>query len=120
MIGEEFTQSLYHYRGTMLRIIDGDTVEVRLELGVSTSRTIRVRIAGINAPELFSGTMETRAQGEAARAYILCDVGKEVLVKTYKDGKTFDRYIADVYVMRGLGWQSIAQLQVDSGNAVWA
>lgn len=48
---------------TVLRIVDGDTIRLDLDLGWHTYRIENCRIAGINAPEL------TTDAGKAARSY---------------------------------------------------
>ncbi len=89
---------LYHYQGTMTRIIDGDTIEVLLSLGDRTYRTRRVRILGFNAPELFSG--DNRDAGELARDALsdLLPVGSQIFIETKLDRTSFDRLLGIVYV----------------------
>lgn len=48
---------------TVLRVVDGDTVHLELDLGWHTFRTENCRIAEINAPELSTDA------GKAARDY---------------------------------------------------
>ena len=43
--------NLYCYRATVLRVVDGDTIDVMLDLGFSVSLKERIRFYGINAPE---------------------------------------------------------------------
>ena len=88
----------YHYAATMTRIIDGDTVEVLLDLGDRTYRTRRVRIIEYNAPELFSG--DDRLAGELARDALadLLPVGSTVYIETKLDRTSFDRLLGIVYV----------------------
>lgn len=54
------------YSVTINRIIDGDTVVARLDLGLGINITQNVRLVGIDAPELHTD------EGKAARAW-LCD-----------------------------------------------
>jgi len=88
----------YHYAATMTRIIDGDTIEVLLDLGDRTYRTRRIRILGFNSPELFSG--DDRAAGELARDALadLLPVGSTVYIETKLDRTSFDRLLGIVYV----------------------
>lgn len=50
---------------TVLRVVDGDTIHMRLDLGWHVTYTVNCRIAGINAPEL--GTTE----GASAHGYAM-------------------------------------------------
>jgi endonuclease YncB( thermonuclease family) len=90
------TFPLYHYRGVARRIVDGDTFYVLLDLGIRVYHEISIRIAGINTPELFSGT-DREAGARAREALEALIGGKEVYIRTYKDSQTFNRYVADVY-----------------------
>jgi micrococcal nuclease len=65
------------------KIVDGDTVDVAVDLGFHVWTKVRVRLAGINAPETFT------PEGLASKSQLaaLCS-GAEV--KMYCEGK--DRY----------------------------
>ena len=41
----------YYYAVEILRVVDGDTVDVRIDLGFDVWHKCRVRLMGINAPE---------------------------------------------------------------------
>ncbi len=92
------TWPAYHYRATMTRIIDGDSIEVLLDLGDRTYRTRRIRIIGFNAPELFSG--DDREAGGLARDALadLLPIGSRVYIETKLDRTSFDRLLGIVYV----------------------
>ncbi len=90
---------LYHYRGTVSRIIDGDTIEVNpFDLGDHTYRTRRIRIIEYNAPELFSG--DDREAGALARDALadILPIGSKVYIETKLDRTSFDRLLGIVYV----------------------
>lgn len=59
--------SLYTYRCQLVRVIDGDTVEVTIDLGFHLSLQRPVRLKGINAPETKG---ESKAAGEKAAAHL--------------------------------------------------
>jgi endonuclease YncB( thermonuclease family) len=56
-----------HYRAELLRVIDGDTVEARVHLWPGLDVTTRVRLRGIDAPEMHARCPQERRQAEAAR-----------------------------------------------------
>lgn len=60
----------YHRRINITRIIDGDTIEVVVDLGFRTHGIHRVRLLGVDAPEKFSGDQTTREAGKAAHAWV--------------------------------------------------
>ena len=64
---------MYEYRATILRVIDGDTIEARVDLGFDVSVIERFRLYGINAPETKG---ESREEGKAATEYLRVLVAK--------------------------------------------
>ncbi len=85
---------LYVYRVANYRVVDGDTLDVTLDLGFSTFRKEKLRLARINAPELKSEL------GPVSKAHLseLLD-GKVLTVQTRRDEKDrYGRYIAEVWV----------------------
>jgi micrococcal nuclease len=54
----------YIYQATLERVVDGDTVDVVIDLGFSTFRKERIRLYGIDAPEI-----NTEA-GKLAKAFV--------------------------------------------------
>lgn len=84
------------YLGNVLHAVDGDTIDVMVDLGFSTYRRCRFRIVGVNTPELRGGTEETKVAARAARDYTARLIGQPVRIVTHR-GKSFDRYLADVY-----------------------
>lgn len=58
---------MYDYQATITRVIDGDTVEAVLDLGLDVHVLAKIRLFGINAPEIRG---ETRAAGLASRDWL--------------------------------------------------
>jgi len=54
---------MYNYKAKVLKVIDGDTVRLEIDLGFHVRWTSNCRMAKINTPELGNG-------GEAARDYV--------------------------------------------------
>jgi micrococcal nuclease len=55
---------IYIYKAELIRVVDGDTVDLIIDLGFDTSRKERFRLYGIDAPE-----MRTK-EGQAAKAWL--------------------------------------------------
>jgi len=91
----------YKYNALVLRVVDGDTVdlEVRIDCGfrIRTSFQDRFRLYGINAPETRGPERpEGLRSTEALREW--CE-GKEVVVETLKDKKgKYGRYLAILWL----------------------
>lgn len=89
----------FEYYGICTRVIDGDTVEIHIDMGFEIHHTIRVRLLNVMAPEIFSGPTEVRAKGKIAKDYLDSLLrGKYVKIQTVKDHTSFNRYIATVWV----------------------
>src|SRR5689334_12698479 len=88
---------MYEYRAKIERVIDGDTVVALIDLGLEICVREKVRLYGINAPELH-GT--SSPAGGAAKAYLLALIesfGSDVLIRTHKDQREkYGRYLAEL------------------------
>lgn len=58
------TRPDYLYGAQILEVIDGDTIQLEIDLGFDVFRKIRVRLAGVDAPEISS------TEGRAARDFL--------------------------------------------------
>lgn len=76
------------YPARVTAVIDGDTVEAVVDLGLDTARTVRVRLAGIDAPEV-RGT--TRLEGLVSAAWLRAWVqARDSRVRLFVEGT--DKY----------------------------
>ncbi len=85
---------LYTYRTTVKRVVDADTLIVKVDVGFGVHIRQRLRLRGIDAPEI--GT----AAGREAKAYVQAVLAKCPcpVIKTYGSDK-YDRYLVDVFVL---------------------
>ena len=58
---------MYEYNAIVNRVVDGDTVDVTIDLGFSVWKKIRVRMEGINTPESRTRDLEEKKRGLAAK-----------------------------------------------------
>ena len=87
---------LYHYKMTVVRVVDGDTVYGDVDLGFNVgNKKMECRLAKINTPET-KGT--TREAGLTSKKYVEDKImGKEVIIVTKKDTKEkYGRYLAEI------------------------
>ena len=61
---------MYEYRFELDRVIDGDTIDVTIDLGFDLAKKERVRIAGIDTPEKRTRDLEEKALGLDATAWM--------------------------------------------------
>lgn len=102
---------VYIFAAQVERVVDADTVDVAIDLGFRVQFRTRLRIAGIDAPELHT------PEGKEARAYVVSLLelhGLEVTVRTYKPDK-YGRALADVMFSNG---ESLADVLVAGEFAV--
>ena len=59
---------LYWYRARAVRVVDGDTAIWEMDLGLKVRAEASIRIAGVDTPELFSGT--DRERGAQAQQFL--------------------------------------------------
>ena len=110
---------MYEYSATIRRWVDGDTVDVTLDLGFDILYNNRIRLYGINTPESRTRDLEEKERGLAAKDRVkeLCPVGSSITLKTTKDGRgKFGRILGEIFVPGAV--QSINQLLVEEGHAV--
>ena len=82
----------YEYKATVVRWIDGDTVELVVDVGFHITYRDHFRLIGIDTPERGRpGAAEAHARAEA-----LAPVGTEVMIATEKSDK-YGRWLANVY-----------------------
>ena len=60
----------FSYKATVLRVVDGDTVDAEIDLGFRMKTTQRLRLKGIDTPELRGGTDEAQAKGQLAKSVV--------------------------------------------------
>ena len=95
---------MYEYKCKVLKVVDGDTVDVDIDLGFGIwLRNERVRLKGIDTPESRTRDLVEKKFGLAAKSRLKQMVGKgeKVILKTYadKDGQDmkgkFGRILGD-------------------------
>ena len=64
-------KSCYNFRVTEInRVVDGDTIDVTIDLGFDLYKKERVRVAGIDTPEKRTRDLEEKALGIDATNYL--------------------------------------------------
>ena len=86
----------------VVRVLDGDTVELCVDLGHHTYHISKYRLEGFDAPETWRPSTEVeREAGKKVTAFLidLLDVHKDSLyVRTSKDPKMYGRYEATLFI----------------------
>jgi micrococcal nuclease len=118
---------MYEYRCNVVKVIDGDTVDVDIDLGFGIwLRGERVRIMGIDTPESRTRDKVEKKFGLAAKARLKSLLGKKAVLKTQvsKSGEDmkgkFGRILGDfeVYCPHTDSWRTVTSVMIHEGHAV--
>lgn len=58
---------MYEYNATLVRVVDGDTVDALVDLGFDTWKKVRIRFYGMDAWESRTRDKEEKVKGLAAK-----------------------------------------------------
>ena len=86
---------MYEYKAKLVKVVDGDTVDLDVDLGFHMTARIRFRLARINTPEVRGKEKEA---GLLAKAFVLHELlNADIVVKTEKTGK-YGRWLGEIFV----------------------
>jgi len=112
---------MYEYRATVVKVIDGDTVDVDIDLGFGICmKDERVRIMGIDTPESRTRDKVEDLFGEAAKARVKELLTGNVVLKTQiaRNGEDmkgkFGRILGDFKI----GEKMLTDILIEEGHAV--
>lgn len=103
----------YVYNAKIVNVVDGDTVDMIVDLGFNVFKKDRFRLSRIDTPELNSKIEDERVLAKEAKAFMLNYLNKDVVIESFKKDK-YGRYLAEIYTE---ACTSINQLLVDNGLA---
>jgi|TARA_R110000803_G_scaffold19672_1_gene51332 micrococcal nuclease len=100
----------------IVKIVDGDTIDIEIDLGFSLTKKERVRLAGIDTPESRTRDLDEKAEGLLAKSFLekQLDEAVDLRVKTEKDGKygrmlgwlhDGNKNINKYMVLKGYAWE---------------
>ena len=108
---------MYEYKvKEIAKVVDGDTVDVIIDLGFGLSKKERCRIAGIDTPEKRTRDLKEKKYGIEATNFMteLLDKAENLIVRTEKDGK-YGRMLGWFYCDNVNG--SLNNLMIEAGYA---
>ena len=113
---------MYEYRATVIKVIDGDTVDVDIDLGFGISlNNERVRIMGIDTPESRTRDKVEKKFGLASKARLKELLGKTTVLKTQINKKgedmkgKFGRVLGDFVTESG---KMVTEVMIKEGHCV--
>lgn len=103
------------YNATLDRVVDGDTVDVHLDLGFNVSlQKQRVRLAGIDTAESRTRNLAEKKLGLAAKERLKELCGEKLKIKSLGRGK-YGRILGIPYTEND---ENICELLIKEGHAV--
>lgn len=108
---------MFTYYASVLRVIDGDTLHVSLDLGFHVHTNQTIRLARVNAHEM------TEPRGIVARAYVMNLIAQSALIRvTSTKQEKYGRWLAEVELKAkttDADWLNLADDLVRHSHAVY-
>lgn len=110
---------LYLYKIHVTRVVDGDTIDAEIDLGFDTHVKKRIRLYGINTPEVRTRDKQEKARGIAAKQRLqqIIDSHDGVIYMNSMDKGKYGRCIGVLYESN-IDHESINDMLVNEGHAV--
>lgn len=114
---------MFEYRVKIRRVVDGDTVDVDIDLGFGVwLHKERVRLYGIDTPESRTRDKIEKIYGNAAKEYVkkFCDDKKGMILKTktYDSKGKFGRIMGELWRVTNFTDKSLNEYLVEKYHAV--
>jgi micrococcal nuclease len=104
---------MYEYKARLIKVVDGDTIDIEIDLGLHIFHEVRCRLFGLNAPERYTPA------GPAATEWLTVQLVQHptFMIRTYKDKtEKYGRYLVSIYTdSTGI---SVNQRMINAGHAV--
>jgi len=107
---------MYTYEATLIKIIDGDTIDAMVDLGFNMWIEIRIRLNGIDTPEIRTRDLEEKAKGFVAKkrlTEVLRSHSNKFIIISHGRDK-YGRCLGEIMVEGN----SVNQLLIDEGLAI--
>ena len=113
---------MYEYRCKVVKIVDGDTVDVDIDLGFGVwLKKERIRMFGIDTPESRTRDLDEKKYGLMAKDYItrLLDDEGGIVLKTRKDAEgKYGRILGELWRTTDFADKSINDYMIEKHHAV--
>ena len=108
---------MYTYRCKLIKVVDGDTVDVDIDLGFGVwLQKQRIRLYGIDTPESRTSDPIEKIYGNAAKEFLIKWTSSgELSIKTHKDAKgKFGRILGEIWCF----YTNINEKLIEENHAV--
>jgi micrococcal nuclease len=94
---------MYHYKAKVERVVDGDTIDVVIDLGFKITTFQRIRMARIDTPETYNVKRDSEEyqNGIVSKQYVeqrLAANNNEIQLETEKVPEKYGRYIGTIWL----------------------
>ena len=115
-------KSCYNFRVTEInRVLDGDTIDVTIDLGFDLFKKERVRVAGVDTPEKRTRDLEEKKRGLAAKARLkeILEEASEIHLDSQGLGK-YGRVLGQLHICSESSptMVNVNELLIKEGHAV--
>jgi len=88
----------YFYKARVEKVVDGDTIEVTIDLGFLLTTRRRLRLLRVNTAEIHAQEDSLRQKAANAKERMIeLLTGKDILIRTEK-ADSFGRFLAEVWL----------------------
>ena len=115
---------MYTYNIELLKVVDGDTIDAKIDLGFDVSIKKRVRFLGVDAPESRTRDLEEKKKGLAAKDRVkeLLEGANTIQLKSHGVGK-YGRCLGELHIdvvdgKEKMTLESVNELLIKEGHAV--
>ena len=101
---------MYQYKCAIVKVVDGDTLHVEIDLGLNITTYQTIRLWGVNTPEMST------AEGPVAKQFVIDWIkDKKLILTTLKDKREkYGRYLGILLDLEG---RSLNDALVEAGLA---
>ena len=110
-------EKMYRYKVEVTRVVDGDTVDVDIDLGFGmVYKKQRVRMMGIDTPESRTRNLEEKYYGKLSKAHLQKILSEGNIQLLSHDKGKFGRILGELFI--GNSVYSVNQQMIDEHHAV--
>lgn len=112
---------MYEYHAKIINVVDGDTVDALIDVGFDIWLKDRLRLYGINTPEMHSKIPDERLRAIAAKQFVVDTLASRtpddgvLTIRTYKDDK-YGRLLAEIMLPANAQSAALDQSSVTTLN----
>lgn len=111
---------MYQYKISVVKVVDGDTLDVDIDLGFGMSyKKQRVRMMGIDTPESRTRDKVEKLFGKASKKHLkkLLESAESISLISHDKGK-FGRILGEIYIHNDDAEVNVNQKMIDDCHAV--